>query len=335
MEKNHDLSSPIITMAIRTLQLMSQLPGGIDKRLLQWKDQDAPEETALDNLFDLIPHASPLVPFSPSDSKKFSKVYAYILKSYVQDDFSKKMALNAYNNPNAWLPSKPGAEPQVGVNPIYQPPYANTIANLNNGASLSIAYDSKSSPYGSISETLADQASKISEDHSRPYLSRFFWDKSNSYRTLQLNAKAADNRLKVDIDIDHFSSIPVTYGSWFNAGFLLSAYSKPGNWAAKEGPGSWESVFGPFGMFEYIPVGLLLAAGMSIKLHSFGKYTKSDLAFLSENSNDISYWPFFTSGTLVNLKLDQDESLHIHIRSPRGLPRALSSNLSLAEQLYA
>lgn len=256
------------------------------------------------NYFDGIPPQSVAVLYTGNPLNNLSGNYATMLSKTANDStFLYKIALSNYTNSNNWIGGN------MGTNPVYSPPFADLMAQVNKGSSAVIHFDSQTANTD-ISQSWAksDSSSGIG-----------FWGKTESSVSQTLNQRAAASRITVDISLNKYAYLAVRAGGWFFSGYFTDMYKNPDQFV--NGQDEWNNLFGPTGSLQRVANQALLVSGYSISVRSWATYTESDFSTITQSS-ETNVWPFYTSGSsstaTSSYHLNDDKSITVTINSTPG-----------------
>lgn len=256
------------------------------------------------NYFDGIPPQSVAVLYTGNPLNNLSGNYATMLsKTANESTFLYKIALSNYTNPNNWIGGN------MGTNPVYSPPFADLMAQVNKGSSAVIHFDSQTANTD-ISQSWAksDSSSGIG-----------FWGKTESSVSQTLNQKASASRITVDISLNKYAYLAVRAGGWFFSGYFTDMYKNPDQFV--NGQDEWNNLFGPTGSLQRVANQALLVSGYTITVRSWATYTESDFSTITQSS-ETNVWPFYTSGSsstaTSSFHLNDDKSITVTINSTPG-----------------
>lgn len=256
------------------------------------------------NYFDGIPPQSVAVLYTGNPLNNLSGNYATMLsKTANESTFLYKIALSNYTNSNNWIGGN------MGTNPVYSPPFADLMAQVNKGSSAVIHFDSQTANTD-ISQSWAksDSSSGIG-----------FWGKTESSVSQTLNQRAAASRITVDISLNKYAYLAVRAGGWFFSGYFTDMYKNPDQFV--NGQDEWNNLFGPTGSLQRVANQALLVSGYSISVRSWATYTESDFSTITQSS-ETNVWPFYTSGSsstaTSSYHLNDDKSITVTINSTPG-----------------
>lgn len=256
------------------------------------------------NYFDGIPPQSVAVLYTGNPLNNLSGNYATMLsKTANESTFLYKIALSNYTNSNNWIGGN------MGTNPVYSPPFADLMAQVNKGSSAVIHFDSQTANTD-ISQSWAksDSSSGIG-----------FWGKTESSVSQTLNEKASASRITVDISLNKYAYLAVRAGGWFFSGYFTDMYKNPDQFV--NGQDEWNNLFGPTGSLQRVANQALLVSGYSISVRSWATYTESDFSTITQSS-ETNVWPFYTSGSsstaTSSYHLNDDKSITVTINSTPG-----------------
>lgn len=256
------------------------------------------------NYFDGIPPQSVAVLYTGNPLNNLSGNYATMLsKTANESTFLYKIALNNYTNSANWIGGS------MGTNPVYSPPFADLMAQVNKGSSATIHFDSQTASTD-ISQSWAksDSSSGIG-----------FWGKTESSVSQTLNQRAAASRITVDITLNKYAYLAIRAGGWFFSGYFTDMYKNPDQFI--NGQEEWNNLFGPTGTLQRVANQALLVSGYTITLRSWATYSESDYSTITQSS-ETNVWPFYTSGSsstaTSSYHLNDDKSITVTINSAPG-----------------
>jgi hypothetical protein len=224
-------------------------------------------------------------------------------------------AIKAFSDPNQQQAfSLPG---QAAPTNLYI--YTNTIAvakaAIQNGASLSINFDSATES-SDVSHTFADGAAS-------GFFDIFSGDASASLD--QLNSKAASAGFTITGTIGQYATVPVGANSWYNSAEVSRAFNNPDNtvWAASSAAGGHDSFFGqPDGSLARYVSELVLVSAYSITVTSKATYSQDDVATITAKASG-GIWPFFSvNGSATHsteVRLNSNSQLETTFTLNKGL----------------
>lgn len=256
------------------------------------------------NYFDGIPPQSVAVLYTGNPLNNLSGNYATMLsKTANEATFLYKIAFSNYTNPNNWIGGS------MGTNPIYSPPFADLMAQVNKGSSATIHFDSETANTDiSKSWAKSDSSSGIG-----------FWGKTESSVSQTLNQKASANRITVDIALDKYAYLATRAGGWFFSGYFTDMYKNPDQFT--NGQDEWNNLFGPTGTLQRVANQALIVSGYSITIRSWATYSESDFSTITQSS-ETNVWPFYTSGSSSSAtsryQFNEDKTITVTINSAPG-----------------
>lgn len=256
------------------------------------------------NYFDGIPPQSVAVLYTGNPLNNLSGNYATMLSKTANDStFLYKIAFSNYTNPNNWIGGS------MGTNPLYSPPFADLMAQVNKGSSAVIHFDSQTANTD-ISQSWAksDSSSGIG-----------FWGKTESSVSQTLNQRAAASRITVDITLNKYAYLAVRAGGWFFSGYFTDMYKNPDQFI--NGQDEWNNLFGSTGSLQRVANQALLVSGYTITIRSWATYSESDFSTITQSS-ETNVWPFYTSGSsstaTSSYNFNDDKSITVTVNSAPG-----------------
>lgn len=256
------------------------------------------------NYFDGIPPQSVAVLYTGNPLNNLSGNYATMLSKTANDStFLYKIAFSNYTNPNNWIGGS------MGTNPLYSPPFADLMAQVNKWSSAVIHFDSQTANTD-ISQSWAksDSSSGIG-----------FWGKTESSVSQTLNQRAAASRITVDITLNKYAYLAVRAGGWFFSGYFTDMYKNPDQFI--NGQDEWNNLFGSTGSLQRVANQALLVSGYTITIRSWATYSESDFSTITQSS-ETNVWPFYTSGSsstaTSSYNFNDDKSITVTVNSAPG-----------------
>jgi hypothetical protein len=251
------------------------------------------------NLLDIIPKKG-FIANVDDQSTLFSKAYGQLLDAQ-KDSFAIDIARKNYAKEDFWLKCN------TVKTPIFKPDSAGILTALSNGASFDFTFDSKNYP-----------PPKIELFPSYPNLIIF-------QPFLDFNEMAREERFVFKLHFDKIVHVPIRFGSWFNQGVFVKAFTDKGNWMTGPNLVTWDELFGANGVLTLFTNGLLVASGMTLEIQSFAKYDLKTLLLLKSNLL-TSVWPFYLNPEDARCSFDigTDGSITIKVTTSK------SKNLLLA-----
>lgn len=233
--------------------------------------------SGLYNFFDGIPPTSVATLYTANPVNGLNGNMQIVISDAL-DSFLKTVATNNYFNEKYWV------DGNVGVDPIYAPPFADLMNQVNGGSEARINFDSAT----------ADSNISTSWAKSTGSAGVGFWGESSSSVSETLNQKASSSRITVEFKFNKVAYLTVRAGGWFTQGFFADQYRNPKKWAG--GQEAWDQVFGPKGSCQFLTNQTLLANGYTYTVRSWASYSQSDFSLI-ETSKETNVWPFYTSSS--------------------------------------
>lgn len=253
------------------------------------------------NYFDGIPPQSVAVLYEGNPLNTLSGNYGTMLsKTEDTNTFLYKIALGNFVNTENWIGGN------IGVNPIYAPPFEDLMAQVRKGSSAQIQFDSETANTN-ISDSWAksDGSSGVG-----------FWGTKENSVSEELNQKASSSRITVNIELQNYAYMAIRAGGWFYSGYFTDMYQNPDQFVG--GQEEWDNLFGTSGSLQRVTTQALLVAGYKIEVRSWASYTEDDYKKIQESS-ETNVWPFYTSGssstTTSTYHLNDDKSISVFITS--------------------
>ena len=211
-----------------------------------------------------------------------------------KDSFLKTLALKNYMDPKYWV------DGNIAVDPIYAPPFADLMAQVNAGSSAVVSFDSATAD-SNISSSWAKSSGSAGVG---------FWGTKESSVSESLNKKASSSRITVDFSFEKYAYLAIRAGGWFTQGFFADQYKNPSKWS--DGQPAWDQVFGPKGSCQFLANQTLLVNGYTYIVTSHASYSQSDYSQIT-TSKETNVWPFYTSSSssqsTQSFTLNEDKSI--------------------------
>jgi hypothetical protein len=233
--------------------------------------------SGLYNFFDGIPPKSVATLYTSNPVNGLNGNMQIVIDA-AKDSFLKTLALNNYMNPKYWV------DGNVAVDPIYAPPFADLMAQVNAGSSATVSFDSSTAD-SNISSSWAKSSGSAGVG---------FWGTKESSVSESLNKKASSSRITVDFSFEKYAYLAIRAGGWFTQGFFADQYRNPGKWT--NGQAAWDQVFGPTGSCQFLANQTLLVNGYTYIVTSHASYSQSDYSQIT-TSKETNVWPFYTSSS--------------------------------------
>jgi hypothetical protein len=150
---------------------------------------------------------------------------------------------------------------------------------------------------------------------------------TGSSAAFHVSRKFALSKITVSVQFDHYATVPVTPGSWYNSSLLHQA------WVSESTPpwidsANWLAYFGENGSFTYAIGSLLAADGITLTLTSDADFTTAEQAMI-QGLAAMGDWPVYcpvSSAVLSNSIATSAGSLKIRFKSAPGNPVILGFN---------
>lgn len=108
-----------------------------------------------------------------------------------------------------------------------------------------------------------------------------------------INQKFAISNIKIKVRFDHFSIIPVTPGTWFDADLLDSLrHYNPSDQQKNIYEKLCRSFFGKNSTLNHIVSSVIFADGINLHLESDAPFTTSEQKIIT-SQNETGYWPLY------------------------------------------
>lgn len=151
---------------------------------------------------------------------------------------------------------------------------------------------------------------------------------TGSSAVFHISRKFASSRITVSIQFDHFATVSVTPGQWYNSALLHQA------WASQSTPpwidnSDWQTYFGASGSFTHAVGSLLAADGITLTLTSDADFTPSEQTLI-KGLVAAGDWPVYcpiTSPAISNSITTGPGSMTIQFKSAPGNPVVLGFNV--------
>jgi hypothetical protein len=233
--------------------------------------------SGLYNFFDGIPPKSVATLYTSNPVNGLNGNMQIVIDG-AKDSFLKTLALKNYMDPKYWV------DGNIAVDPIYAPPFADLMAQVNAGSSATVSFDSST----------ADSNISSSWAKSNKSAGVGFWGEKESSVSESLNQKASSSRITVDFTFEKFAYLAIRAGGWFTQGFFADQYRNPTKWT--NGQPAWDQVFGPTGSCQFLTNQSLLVNGYTYIVTSHASYSQSDYSQIT-TSKETNVWPFYTSSS--------------------------------------
>lgn len=151
---------------------------------------------------------------------------------------------------------------------------------------------------------------------------------TGSSAAFHVSRKFAASKVTVSVQFDHFATITVTPGQWYNSALLHLA------WASQSTPpwndsANWQTYFGPNGSLTHAVGSMIAADGITVTLTSDADFTVPEQAIIKGLAN-MGDWPVYcpiSSAVLSNSITTGPGSLSIRFKSAPGNPVVLGFNV--------
>ena len=151
---------------------------------------------------------------------------------------------------------------------------------------------------------------------------------TGSSAAFHVSRKFALSKITVSVQFDHFATVTVTPGPWYNSALLHQA------WASQDTPpwidsADWQTYFGDTGSFTHAAGSLVAADGITLTLTSDADFTASEQAVI-KGLAAMGDWPVYcpiSSAVLSNSVTISPGSLKISFKSAPGNPVVLGLNV--------
>ena len=233
--------------------------------------------SGLYNFFDGIPPKSVATLYTSNPVNGLNGNMQIVIDG-AKDSFLKTLALKNYMDPKYWV------DGNIAVDPIYAPPFADLMAQVNAGSSATVSFDSSTAD-SNISSSWAKSSGSAGVG---------FWGTKESSVSESLNKKASSSRITVDFTFEKYAYLAIRAGGWFTQGFFADQYRNPSKWT--DGQPAWDQVFGPKGSCQFLANQTLLVNGYTYIVTSQASYSQSDYEQI-KTSKETNVWPFYTSSS--------------------------------------
>lgn len=151
---------------------------------------------------------------------------------------------------------------------------------------------------------------------------------TGSSAAFHVSRKFALSKITVSVEFEHFATVAITPGPWYNSALLHLA------WASQATPpwtdsADWQKYFGDSGSLTHAVGSLLAADGITITLTSYADFTAQEQAVI-KGLAAMGDWPVYcpiASAALFNSITTGPEALTIRFRSAPGNPLVLGFNV--------
>lgn len=204
------------------------------------------------------------------------------------------------------------AYPQ-GATADFSQTYAQLVNQLNAAPTRSFNFDSN------------ETSSNVSNTWSGGSNSNFFGlFGSSSSESSSLFQQFASSQVTVQASFQHILTFTAGPGNWYNSAAFNIAYTDPGTPPWREGgQPSWQNTFGPSGNMLRFMTSLVIASGMTVKVHSAAQYSSVQQNSVKSNSSS-GFWPFYSGGggssSSSTATFNADATMDILITSLPGVP---------------
>lgn len=151
---------------------------------------------------------------------------------------------------------------------------------------------------------------------------------TGSSAAFHVSRKFASGKITASVQFDHFATVPVIPGPWYNSSLLHQA------WASQSTPpwidgADWQTYFGTTGSFTHAVGSLLAADGITFTLTSDADFTTAEQAII-KGLAAMGDWPVYcpvSSAVLSNSVTIGPGSLTIRFKSAPGSPVIMGFNV--------
>lgn len=141
----------------------------------------------------------------------------------------------------------------------------------------------------------------------------------------QLDRKAANASISVDVRIGSYATLDAGPGAWFDSGEYARAYHANGDhrvWDPAATAGTWDSYFGqPDGRLARRVRSLLVVSDCTTRITSRASYSQEEFEQVRARA-DLRVWPFFSAAAEAShtraWSMNSDGSLTVEITIPKG-----------------
>jgi len=201
----------------------------------------------------------------------------------------------------------------TGTSPDFFGTYAQLVTQLNSAPSRSFTFNS--------SNTSNDVSQSWNSGGSSNFFGLFG---SSSSSSSSLFEQFSASQVTVDASFEHILIVPATPGNWYNSSAFNIAYSNSASppWRANAQP-NWNNTFSSQGNMQRFMASLIIASGMTIKVHSAAQYSSVQQTTI-KTSGSSGFWPFYSgsgsSSSTSTATFNNDDSMDILITSASGIP---------------
>lgn len=196
-------------------------------------------------------------------------------------------AWSAFNNPANQQSFVDGSGKSYTL-PSYAATIANAQAQINQGRSVSLNFNSNSMDTSASSLFVEGSVSGFYDIFSGGAGASFD----------QQNSKAAGSGFTVTGTINKVAVLPSSPGAWYSSDEVGRAFNNKGNaqiWDPNASAGDWNNFFGqPNGELARYVSQLVLVSDYTIKITSEATYTQDDFQQIKTHAN-VGVWPFFSA----------------------------------------
>lgn len=151
---------------------------------------------------------------------------------------------------------------------------------------------------------------------------------TGSSAAFHVSRKFALSKITVSVQFEHFATVAVTPGSWYDSSMLHLA------WASQDTPpwidsAGWQTYFGATGSLTHAVGSLLAADGITVTLTSDADFSEAEQAII-KGLAVMGDWPVYcpiTSAVLSNSVTTGPGSLTVRFKSAPGNPVILGFNV--------
>ncbi|SEI56762.1 hypothetical protein SAMN05216327_102501 [Dyadobacter sp. SG02] len=151
---------------------------------------------------------------------------------------------------------------------------------------------------------------------------------TGSSAAFHVSRKFASSNVTVSVEFDHFATVAVTPGPWYNSSSLHQAWASPSTppWIDSA---DWQTYFGTTGSFTHAVGSLLAADGITLTLTSDASFTAAEQLII-KGLVAMGDWPVYcpiSSSVLSNSITIAPGSTTIRFKSAPGNPVVLGFNV--------
>jgi hypothetical protein len=211
------------------------------------------------------------------------------------------------------------AYPQ-GTQADYSGTYAQMVMQLRNAPTVSFTFDSNTAS-GDVHSTWSSG--------SNSNFFGLFGSSSSSSSTLFEQFSSA--QVTVSAAFEHVMLLTTVPGAWYNSAAMNTAWSSAASppWRHDPQP-SWPTTFSADGSMQRFLTSLVVASGMTIKVHSAAQYSSTQQSTI-ESGGSSGFWPFYSanggSSSSSKATFNHDQSMDILITSAANVPVVLGGTV--------